>query len=204
MGGNLTPYTKSATPKMTLGGSTGTIMYCSGADSYNPNEAKNAKGNIDSIIESLKSEVDASIQSISSLAEETKNNFGTKFISINGHALDFVDTSMVTSSKSILDEQLNIVKEELNAFFETCSSGESSIKEFLSKLVENDAKHTELENEKERYETEIRYYENKNPKLPEDERSIKDLKEKLKKVETELEKYYKINDPTSCGQWQWN
>ena len=117
---------------------------CENISSYLPFDIGDAKGAINSELDkinSLKSETTSKINSsVSKLDEE----WGKKFISINGNGLDFVQPTEMISVFSEIDSDSNGEIEKCKNVVESVESGLSEVKEYVKKLQQNLEKYKKL------------------------------------------------------------
>ena len=190
MGGNLIPYGKGDTPKLHRESFGGGTLYSSNT-SFNPIPAENEKSIIDKV-GTYESELEKLFTDLEKNVNNMKTEFGTKFISINGEALGFVDESAFKTVFEQIKAEIETMKSELETFFSACSEGEEKITRFLTMLSDNNSKRNELIEEQEELAAE---YNNGNPSDA--------ISNRLDEIAKELSKFIEVPDPTQYGKWQW-
>ena len=153
----LKPYADGKYPQLTdeSGGTGASKPYCEGAKGSKPAPVENVISTVITALNEAQTEVDTILARIEKRTKTLADNFGSKFISINGKGLDFVDVGSVTHLKTSISTSITNTITTVNNFKSTCQTGEDTINAHLGVLEQNATEHqalideqTNLNNEK--------------------------------------------------------
>ena len=205
----LNKYSDGAFPQA---GTATDYTLCENISSYLPFDIGDAKGAINSELDkinSLKSETTSKINSsVSKLDEE----WGKKFISINGNGLDFVQPTEMKSVFSEIDSDSNGEIEKCKNVVESVESGLSEVKGYVNKLQQNLEKYKklveDLNNAKSRannISTQINSLKNSenpdNTSINSLENDLSDIYANIHTLSIEIDLYESSKIPEPDGQW---
>ena len=200
----LKPYGEGKYPQLTdeSGGTGASKPYCAGANGSKPAPVEKVITEVRNALNEAQLEIDNILAIIEKRTQNLADNFGSKFISINGKGLDFVDVGTVTHLKNTISTSITNTITTINNFESTCQAGEEAIIAHLGVLETNEAEHKALLDEQTKLNNEKSSLEGKAEKTSADEDRLSKIKTRLEEIETELENYKEVSDPLNCGEWQ--
>ncbi len=120
-----------------IAGSVTEKQYCKSQSIDTPYDTLEIRANIKTIIDNYMSDMDGILNEYRHLVKELSEDWGAKFIKINGKELGFVDVEAYNTLLTHLDDVMKEMKSNVNEFLDSIEQGEAGVKENLKRLYDN-------------------------------------------------------------------
>lgn len=183
---------------------------CENISSYLPYDIGDARGAINAELDKITALKNENTSNIGSLVSTLEEEWGKKFISIDGNGLDFVQSADLNNSFSKIDNDSNSEMEKCKSVVESVESGLSEVKEYVNKLQQNLEEYNKTlnalnsaNNKANNILTQINNLKSSenpdNSAIDSLNSTLSNVKSHIQILSAKIEKYKKISEPD--GQW---